>query len=288
MNRRRGLKAAALAAVFCIIVVASLNAYWRYYPVESGLFEMSVLDVGQGDAILLETPTGQTVLIDGGPDKKVLTRLGEELPFWEHRIDLVVVSHPHEDHIAGLIPVLERYEVGALMITGIQTKSATYARLLEVASARNVPLFIADSPRRLEFGGLNLSLLFPQTSLSGKRIANLNNSSIVVKATYGTIDILLTGDAEEIEEKQLLAAKVDLSAEILKAGHHGSETSSSEAFVKAVNPKLALISDGTGNSYGHPSPRTLKRFERLGIQTRRTDLEGTIHVMSDGKTFTLR
>ncbi len=285
MKQRRGRKAAASAAVFCIISIVALGVFWQSQPTQSGLLEISVLDVGQGDAILLEAPTGQTILIDGGPGKTVLSRLGEELPFWERRIDLIIVSHPHEDHIAGLNPVLERYEVGAVMLTGIEAKSATQQRFLQLVNEKHIPLFLAEQPQTISLGALKLKLLFPLMSFNGKRISNLNNSSIVIKASFGDIDLLLTGDAEEPVEKQLLESGVDLNAEILKAGHHGSETSSSEAFVRRVAPTLVLISDGTGNSYGHPSPRTLKRFERLGIRVRRTDLESTIRLKTDGHSI---
>ncbi len=280
MLSRRG-KAAALAAVF-VIISGFLLIVERYAPVDSNLLTINILDVGQGDAILLEAPRGQTILIDGGPDKKVLRRLGEELPFWERRIDLVVMSHPHEDHIFGLAAVMERYEIGVIMLTGVEAHSPTYDRLLALIKEKNIPLYTADHAEEISFDDLKLKILYPLKSFSGQRIANLNNSSIVIKASYKDIDLLLTEDAEEPEEKELLASGIDLEAEILKAGHHGSETSSSEAFLKAVKPRVALISDGTGNSYGHPSPRTLKRLERLGIAFRRTDLEGTIRMQTDG------
>lgn len=244
-----------------------------------------MLDVGQGDAILLEVPSGQVILVDGGPDKKVLRRLGEELPFWERRIDLIVLTHPHEDHLAGLNAVIERYEVGAVMISGPEAKSASYRHLLETVKAKNIPLFVVEHPETLALGDLRLDILFPLSSLKGKRLANLNDSSIVMKATYGQTDILLTGDAETTVEKQLLASGEDLSADILKAGHHGSETSSGEDFLQAVKPQAAIISSGAGNSYGHPSPRILKRYERFHIPVHRTDQDGTVHVVSDGNVF---
>ncbi len=284
MNQRRKLWLALSATVLLIALTASLAVFWRSYP-EQPQFELSVLDVGQGDAVLIEAPGGQVMLVDGGPDKKVLRRLGEELPFWERRIDLIVLTHPHEDHLAGLNAVIERYEIGAVMVSGPDAGSPSYKHFLETIKARGIPLHVVERSEELALGEVKLHILFPLKSVKGKRLSNLNDSSIVMKATYGETDILLTGDAETAIEKQLLASGDDLTADILKAGHHGSETSSGEEFLKAVKPQLAIISSGVGNSYGHPSPRILKRYERFGIPVRRTDQEGTVHVRSDGKNF---
>lgn len=281
---RRGRRAAILVAVFILSIVITGVVAWLFY-VPSSEFQVSILDIGQGDAILLEAPTGQVMLVDGGPDKTVLRRLGEELPFWERRIDLLVLTHPHEDHLAGFNSILDRYMVGGVMITGVEAKSQAYEHFLKTINEKQIPLLVAEKSFNLVFGEMRLEILYPQSSIKGKRISNLNNSSIVLRAVYKDFEMLLTGDAEEMEEKALLASGVNIKADVLKAGHHGSETSSSEDFIKAVNPKLVVISSGLGNSYGHPSPRTLKRLERLAIPTRRTDQEGSIHLNTDGYTI---
>lgn len=281
---RRGQRAVILTAVFCIIITATLLAAWRLYP-DTKLLEISVLDIGQGDAILLEAPDGQVILVDGGPDKKVLRRLGEELPFWERKIDLIVLSHPHEDHLAGLIPILDRYQIGGVMITGVMSTNTTYRQFLEMVTEKNIPLILVEQAQTIAFDDVRLEILYPQSSFKARRMSNINNSSIVMKVIYKDFEILLTGDAEEEQEYELLASGFNLQADILKAGHHGSDTSSTEEFVRAVDPEMVLVSNGVENSYGHPSPRTLKRFERLGITVRRTDLEGTIHINTDGQTI---
>lgn len=281
---RRGQRAVILTAVFCIIITATLLAAWRLYP-DTKLLEISVLDIGQGDAILLEAPDGQVILVDGGPDKKVLRRLGEELPFWERKIDLIVLSHPHEDHLAGLIPILDRYQIGGVMITGVMSTNTSYRQFLEMVTEKNIPLILVEQAQTIAFDDVRLEILYPQSSFKARRMSNINNSSIVMKVIYKEVELLLTGDAEEEQEYELLASGFNLQADILKAGHHGSDTSSTEEFVRAVDPELVLVSNGVENSYGHPSPRTLKRFERLGITVRRTDLEGTIHINTDGQTI---
>ncbi len=281
---RRGQRAVILTAVFCMIITATLLVAWRLYP-DTRLLEISVLDIGQGDAILLEAPDGQVILVDGGPDKKVLRRLGEELPFWERKIDLLVLTHPHEDHLAGLIPILDRYQVGGVMITGVMAATTSYIHFLEMVTEKNIPLILVEQAQTIAFDDVRLEILYPQSSFRARRMSNINNSSIVMKVVYKDFEILLTGDAEEEQEQELLVSGVNLQADILKAGHHGSETSSTEDFVKAVDPEMVLISNGVGNSYGHPSPRTLKRLERLGIPVRRTDQEGTITINTDGQTI---
>lgn len=281
---RRGQRAVILTAVFCMIITATLVVAWRLYP-QSKLLEISVLDIGQGDAILLEAPDGQVILVDGGPDKKVLRRLGEELPFWERKIDLIVLSHPHEDHLAGLIPILGRYQIGGVMITGVMSTNTSYGYFLEMVTEKNIPLILVEQAQTIAFDDLKLEIVYPQSSFRARRMSNINNSSIVMKVIYKDFEILLTGDAEEEQERELLASGLNLQADILKAGHHGSDTSSTEEFVRAVDPEMVLISNGVGNSYGHPSPRTLKRFERLGIPIRRTDQEGTITIRTDGQTI---
>ncbi len=279
MPSRRGWIRWTVSAA-AALAVAALAVFWFSYR-PSGLLEVSVLDVGQGDAVLLETPHGHVILIDGGPGDSVMRRLGEELPFWERTIDLVVLTHPHEDHLAGLNDVIRRYRVGTVMTTGVETGNPSYRAFLDEAAARSVPLNIVDGPQELTLDGITVSVLYPRASV--RRLDNLNNGSIVIRTSYGDIDMLFTGDAETEVEEELLADKAVIGTEILKAGHHGSDTSSSEAFLAALKPELALISCGTGNTYGHPSLRTLRRFDRLGIRYRRTDLEGTIHIKTDGR-----
>ncbi len=279
--KQEGKRSAAIALV--IIVAIALAAFWFLYE-EKRLLEVSILDIGQGDSILIETPGGQVVLIDGGPDKKVLRRLSEELPFWEKRIDLMIVTHPHDDHFAGLKDVARRYRVDRLIITDAETKSANYREFREIVEQEEITLDILNAARRIQVDGAQLHFLYPAQSFKGEKVSDLNDTSIVTKLSFGEIDFLFTGDAEAPTEKELLSRlSHELESEVLKLGHHGSDTSSTEEFLKAVKPRLTVASAGVDNSYGHPSPRVIKRLERLGIPLRRTDLEGTIRFITDGQ-----
>ena len=245
--------------------------------------EVDFLDVGQGDTILIKSPFGQNILVDGGPDGKVVEQLGKKLPFWDKQIDLIVLTHPHDDHVTGLTEIIKRYDVRKILYTGVVHDAPNYLAWLEEARNKKIPLALVDRPQVIKLGeNCELDVLFPQKSFIGQGIENLNNSSIVAKLFYGQTSFLLTGDAEIAVEKDLLAASVDLKSQVLKIGHHGSDTSSSEEFLEAVKPKFAVIEVGKDNDFGHPNLRILKRLERIGAEIFRTDLDGTIKFESDG------
>jgi len=246
--------------------------------------EVDFLDVGQGDAILIKSPFGQNILIDGGPDSKVVEQLGKNLPFWDKQIDLMVLTHPHDDHVTGLIEIIKRYDVKKILYTGVVHDAPNYLAWLEEVRDKKISLALVDRPQTIKLGeNCGLDILFPQKSFIGQGVDNLNNSSIVAKLFYGQNRFLLVGDAEAVVEKELLIAGVNLKSEVLKVGHHSSDTSSSEEFLEAVNPKFAVIEVGKDNDFGHPNLRILKRLERVGAQIFRTDLDGTIKFVSDGE-----
>lgn len=266
-----------------LIFVAALNVFigvnlWRISP---GL-RVDVLDVGQGDAILLTTPEDHHILIDAGPDAKVLTELGEVLPPAFRELDLVVLTHPHLDHLAGLIPVLERFEVGALLISGAAYDSEAYSYFLDQVQGFDGSVYFATADTDFRFGSVMLDVLYPFINEVGQTFEEPNNSSLVIKAAWEDFSILLTGDAEKEVEAELLAAweagEIDLEADVLKAGHHGSDSSSTPEFLEAVDADWVLISCGMDNSYGHPHQVTLDKAAAQGMTVFRTDLEGRISV----------
>jgi competence protein ComEC len=275
------------AATAALLALATLFfSAWASLP--DGRLRLWFLDVGQGDAILARLPAGEWMLVDGGPDAAVLTHLGRLMPFYEREIELMVLTHPHADHVDGLVEVLERYQVHNLLLTGVEYDYAGYKRLLDLARSGGVNLNYSSDGLDYAIGPTALDLLYPGAALRGRGIDNVNNSSLVFRLVFGGWRGLFSGDLEEEKEAELLAGdgqtaggsrvegEPDLSADLLKAGHHGSKTSNSPDFVRAIGPSEAIISCGAGNSFGHPSPQTLETFRQAGVTVKRTDLDGTI------------
>jgi competence protein ComEC len=268
--------------LFSLLIVMGFIWYLVIFTSTSKL-KVGFLDIGQGDSIYIEAPNGNQVLIDGGPNKGVLRALGEVMPWADHSLDLVVATHADADHIGGLPAVLNRYQVAAVLSNGQGSKTAIYkswqeAIVTEVKTgaksllAKRGERFILDRPNQIY-----LDVLFPYSVPSGK---DTNDGSIVAKLTYGNQAFILTGDATIKVEQQLLANPSELRATVLKAGHHGSKTSSSAPFVAAVAPTYAIISAGEHNRYGHPHQITLDTLTKAGAKILRTDQLGTIICLS--------
>ncbi len=252
-------------------------------PNEQSRLEVSFLDVGQGDSTLIRTPFGQNILIDGGPDDSVVYGLSQELPWWDRTIDLVILTHPHDDHVFGLIDVLERYRVKKVLYTGALHSSPGYIAWLELIRDKKIPLAIIRGQQRINLGdGCYLDILYPNEDFVNKEVEELNNTSIVTKLVYGETSFLFTGDAEAELENKLLELGIDISANVLKVAHHGSDTSSRADFLVAVDSDIAVISVSSDNDFGHPSGRALKRLERSGAKVYRTDKDGLIKFKSNG------
>jgi competence protein ComEC len=263
-------------------VIVAMLLFWLSYRAPKNL-EVDFLDVGQGDAILIKTPSGQNILIDGGPDKSVIKRLGENLSWWDKQIDLIILTHPHDDHVTGLIDVLKRYRVKKILYTGAIHDAPNYLTWLKLVRDKKVPLVIIDKTQTINLNeDAKMEILYPDESLLNKNLPDLNDSSIVVKLIYGQNKFLLTGDASDKVEKILLANSADLSADVLKVAHHGSGYSSSQEFLEKVKPLTAVIMVGKDNDFGHPNLRTIMRLKRIGAEIFRTDKNGTIRLFSDG------
>lgn len=254
-------------------------------------------DVGQGDAIFIEAPDGHQVLIDGGPDRTVLNRLGEVMPFWDRSIDILVLTHPQADHLTGLLEVLKRYNVGMVLESGVNHTIPEYQEWRELIRGRNIPAVIAERGQKIRLSdNVSLAVLAPFQPLAGLTIKKINEASVVLKFQFVSpvrngisngvsTTALLMADAEARLERQLIAAGNSLESDLLKVGHHGSKTSSREEFLRAVRPRLAVISAGRRNRYGHPHQEVLDRLESLSILVLRTDQDGDITLVSDGKNF---
>ena len=268
----------AIAAILVWVAVASLP---------DGKLHVVFFDVGEGDAIFIETPRGQQILVDGGPSPTTLIgALGRKMPFWDRSIDLVILTHADEDHIAGLIPVLERYRVGQVLDSGYEHHHPMYQRWQELIEEKGIPNRLARAGMRIETGdGVGLAILHPGPDLMRYTEADSNNNSVVTRLVMGQVSFLLPGDIEEVAEERLVASGQELASTVLKVPHHGGNTSSSPAFLNAVSPELAVISVGADNRFGHPSPQVLERLEESVGEERilRTDERGTIEVVTDGE-----
>ena len=280
---------AAVAMSLLLAVVVSARP--------DGRLHVTVLDVGQGDSILLQGASGGRMLIDTGPDPDLLmTRLDARIPSWDRRIDVVLLTHPHEDHVGGLALLLERYRVGSVLETGMVGRGpgdAAYRREM-VREQRSSTIVAAGDQVILD--GARLDVHWPPPGSvpklapdDGKKV---NNTSIVLELHYGSRTMLFTGDAEEEIDPQLIArgigAHVGGHVDVLKVAHHGSGTATTDAFLDAVQPKIAIISVGADNDYGHPAPATLQRLENHGAIVYRTDLNGSVEVATDGRDLTVR
>ena len=261
---------------------------------------VTFLDVGQGDSAVLETPSGKVVVIDGGgvpgsaPDTGADPGTRIVVPFLRSRgistVDLLIATHPDDDHVQGLLAVTERLAIRTVLDSGLPTPPGTpMAQLRAAWRARGITVHTARRGQRFDLGrGAALEILHPAPDLLTGTRSDDNNNAIVTRLVYGKARVLFTADAEQEAEASLLASGQDLSADVLKVGHHGARTSSGEAFLEAVGAGIAVLSCGRANRFGHPHKETLKRLESQKIQAFRTDTQGAIQLETDGKTLTLK
>lgn len=265
------LASALVGIAFAVFFVREI----RLLP--DGRLHVHVLDIGQGDSILLVSPTGKQVLIDGGPNSGVIEPLGKHFSFFDRSLDLVVLTHPDLDHSGGIPEVLHRYHVDAMLLTGIRKEGKVYGEILQLIREKNIPVVIADPAKDIDLGdGVVLDVIWPPPTLNGVEVEEANDTSIVLRAFFGTGSMLFTGDIGEKAEEAILASGADIDADILKVPHHGSKTSSSTGFLLAITPRLAVISAGRKNQFGHPTPLVVDRYRHFGIPLRVTAEEGTI------------
>lgn len=247
--------------------------------------EVDFFSVGQGDSEFIQTPQGKQILIDGGPDNSVLEKLGKVMPFWDRSIDLVILTHPEKDHLAGLIEVLKRYKIDYVLWNGIVRDTAEYNEWVSELKDENIQVVYAKAGEKIFAGNAEIDILSPLNSLAGEQFSDSNDTSVVTKLIYGENSFLFTGDLTSSGEKAILDSGENATADVLKVGHHGSKTSTSEVFLEAVSPQDAVIEVGADNPYGHPTQEVLDRLQNYGINILRTDLDGDIKFFSDGQNL---
>jgi competence protein ComEC len=264
-----------LAGAAVILLILAFFA-WRMLP--DGRLHVVFLDVGQGDAIFIQTPSGRQVLVDGGPSETaLLSQLGRQMPFWDRTLDVMVLTHPDSDHVTGLAPVLERYQVDTVVFREMEHTSEVYEYWLQLLAAEGATVYQGEAGLRLTLDeGLEMVVLHPGTKL----LEEANNNSVVTRLTYGDVSVLLPGDIEAVVEQQLVADGATLASTVLKAAHHGSCSSTTDEFLEMVDPEVVVISVGAENRFGHPCAEVLERLQELPVY--RTDEQGAIEVITDG------
>ena len=249
---------------------------------------VSIYDIGQGDSIFVESYHGSQVLIDGGPDNTILSKLGRDMPFYDRTIDLVILTHPHADHVSGLVEVLRRYQVKHILFTNVDYNTQVYQTFRKQIAELDIPATVARAGQQIYLDDATIiSVVHPLASLAEKTIKDVNESSVVSRLSFGKIDFLLTGDASVANESAIIAGGYAIDAEVLKVGHQGSRTSTDPQFLQAVSPDFAVISVGEDNRYGHPHEEVVNRLEESGLTLLRTDQSGDVLFISDGENLTL-
>lgn len=293
-----------------IVVLFSLLSWliyrlWAYWP--DDYVHLIFCDVGQGDAIIIRHKSFQ-MLIDGGKDSAVLTCLQHHIPIWDKTLEVMVATHPHSDHINGLVPVLDHFQVKTVLHNGQLNQSADFDRFKQAVQKefhQGGTVLVAHFGQHVKLGNyIDVSILYPtnnphskdpllfdqaETLLSaanddsGQSSLNYNDNSVVLKVSYYQLEVLLVGDLEETGERALLEDNLIEDVEVLKVGHHGAKTSSTPGFLARVKPEISVISVGENNSYGHPHPLVLEELNKIGSLILRTDVDSSIELVSDGQ-----
>ncbi|QSH39238.1 MBL fold metallo-hydrolase [Candidatus Kaiserbacteria bacterium] len=275
-------------ALIGVLFVGVVSIWYPILSTESKrILTVSFLDVGQGDAIFIETPSGRQILVDGGKDNRVLHQLNDAMPFWDRSIDVVVATHPDADHIGGLIEVLKRYRVDTFVHSGVAHDTEENTALASLVAEKDVRSVLAKRGQVYDFGdGTTITILFPDRPVSA---LESNAASIIAQVTFGKHSFLLTGDSPKMIEEYLLSLGGDqLQSTVLKVGHHGSKTSSSPLFVGFVAPEYAVLSRGCDNRYGHPHEEVIAVLNSFEIATFDTCDDGRVTFTSNGQILQIK
>lgn len=279
--------------VLAFLFLANILAWIVVFDLSQLQFlKVNFLDVGQGEAIFIETPKRHQILIDGGPSSIILKKLSKEMPFWDRTIDLIILTHPEVDHLRGLLEVLKKYKIENILWTGVKKETPEFKEWERLIEKEGAKIKIAKAGQKVfcENCDWKIEILYPFENLEGIEMEKSNDSSIVSKLIFEKISFLFTGDiSKNVEEIFLYSSELEkISSNVLKVAHHGSKTSSSEKFIEKVSPQIAVISVGKENKYGHPHKEVLEILKKHGIKVLRTDEMGDIKITTDGFNYQIK
>ncbi len=246
-------------------------------------------DVGQGDSFLIRSPNGQNIIVDGGPDKKMIQQLGRALPFWDKKIDLVVLTHADADHLSGLLPLVEQYKVDSILQSSAQPHSKLSETWKELIKEQEIKIVTALSGQTIDFGNdFSFNILNPRPEYPLVDNDDPNDASVTIKLNFRNVCAILTGDLAIAGEEAIINAKEDIDCDVLKIGHHGSKTSTSQEFLNAVTPEIAVVQVGLDNKFSHPAQMIIDRLDMSHIKVYRTDQKGIIKLKTNGLNWYLQ
>lgn len=291
-SKRRRLLAAltiiavTVLAVVCFLIIQHLKGSQEAVSGGDTKHRMyvTVIDVGQGDSLLITLDSGEAMLIDAGEASDTGAVLDELDEYGVTDVDVLVATHPHADHIGGMRSVIDNYPVGQMLMPDKTSDSKTYQQMMDAVDTHNIPVIEAAAGYEFTLGNAFCTVVSPNAGAD----EDANNESVVIFLDYYDTEFLFAGDMEKQAEDAVLDAGYNIDADVLKVAHHGSSTSTTEAFLNAVTPDYAVISCGAGNSYGHPHQQTLDALNAIGARLYRTDLSGNVLFISDGETLTVR
>jgi len=268
-----------------ILAVVSFLVWSAYFSIRpDNTLKVIFFDVGQGDSALIETPDRNKIIIDGGPDNSVLAKIGRYFSFFDKAVNVLIITHPDSDHLAGAVEIAKNYNVGLIIVNGKACASSLCGEFEKITKQKNIKVVEAVRGQEIDLGhGAKIDILMPDNqAVIGTNREGDNNSSIISLLSFGKDSFLFTGDAEIKEEQALIDNFPGLKAEVLKVGHHGSKNSSTQSLLERIKPKFSVISVGAKNRYGHPTAETLERLRQVGSEILRTDISGDVKFVSNG------
>ena len=267
-----------------IVILIIIAIFYYKFEDQSHLLRVCFFNVGQGDSILIKSPQGKNILIDGGPDANLIHQLGNKHSYQNHQIDILVLTHAHADHYIGLIEVIRRYDIKLILWSGIDAYNSTYLYFKELMNQQNTKVALLGQEYLIE-DNLKIRIIYPTHILNKEEAEDLNNTSVSLILSYGKIDFWLAGDLTCKGEEEIIKQNIAMEVEIYKASHHGSRWSNCEPILDKLKPKLAIIQSGFDNKFKHPHLETLERLEKRSIKILRNDELGDIWIESDGEKY---